>query len=203
MIRSYLLDGGRDARPRQPDGKPFLVEGILDAIADWVNKYRHSFDLHDQFGLCGPEEVTRMAKRNWRDPDAAARACEQGTRRRRSTEQTAGRAARRPGTPSRRPSRPPCAICNSFCISCTDKARCGHELDTATGAERFREFCPNAVTLDMLFNRPAGRPATDGKRSNIARLLACGLDIPDAIQWQPRRPGPMRIPRCTMAQNGF
>jgi hypothetical protein len=38
-----------------------------------------------------------------------------------------------------------------LCILCSHKGRRRHELARGTAAEHFREFCPNAYTLDALF----------------------------------------------------
>jgi hypothetical protein len=40
-----------------------------------------------------------------------------------------------------------------ICILCSQKGRCQHELAEGTAAEHFREFCPNAYTLDALFKQ--------------------------------------------------
>jgi hypothetical protein len=37
-----------------------------------------------------------------------------------------------------------------LCISCSEKQRCAHELDVGSAAEHFRQYCPNAYTLDAL-----------------------------------------------------
>jgi hypothetical protein len=42
-----------------------------------------------------------------------------------------------------------------LCVACSQKGRCQHELAEGTAAEHFREFCPNAFTLDALFGRTA------------------------------------------------
>ena len=40
-----------------------LVEVALSAIAEWVSIYRYTIGcLHNEFGLCEPDEVMRMAK---------------------------------------------------------------------------------------------------------------------------------------------
>ncbi len=41
-----------------------------------------------------------------------------------------------------------------LCITCSDRKRCAHELAKGTAAEHFREFCPNAVSLEALFEQP-------------------------------------------------
>ena len=37
-----------------------------------------------------------------------------------------------------------------LCVSCGEKQRCAHELDVGSAAEHFRQYCPNAYTLDAL-----------------------------------------------------
>jgi hypothetical protein len=39
-----------------------LVEATLNAIADWVTNYRNAIGFKNEFGMCGPDEVERMAK---------------------------------------------------------------------------------------------------------------------------------------------
>ena len=50
-----------------PDGEVHsphyqTVEFVLDAVAGWINKYRQSSNLHDEFGHCSPEDVMQIAK---------------------------------------------------------------------------------------------------------------------------------------------
>ena len=40
-----------------------------------------------------------------------------------------------------------------LCMVCAQKGHCQHELAQGTAAEHFREFCPNAYTLDALFKQ--------------------------------------------------
>ena len=37
------------------------VEAALKSIADWVNNYRTVVGFNDEIGMCGPDEVMRMA----------------------------------------------------------------------------------------------------------------------------------------------
>lgn len=37
-----------------------------------------------------------------------------------------------------------------LCVSCGEKRRCAHELASTGAAQNFREYCPNALTLDAL-----------------------------------------------------
>jgi hypothetical protein len=38
------------------------VEFVLDAIAGWINKYRHMHGVRDELGECSHEDVMRIAK---------------------------------------------------------------------------------------------------------------------------------------------
>ena len=44
-----------------------------------------------------------------------------------------------------------------LCITCNNKKRCERELANGTATEHFREFCPNAVSLDELLDQK-GQP---------------------------------------------
>jgi hypothetical protein len=43
--------------PRYP-----TVEFVLDAIAGWINKYRHMYGVYEELGQCSQEDVMRIAK---------------------------------------------------------------------------------------------------------------------------------------------
>ena len=38
-----------------------------------------------------------------------------------------------------------------ICITCGHKAQCRHELAAGTAAKHYRDFCPNAMSIDELF----------------------------------------------------
>lgn len=44
-----------------------------------------------------------------------------------------------------------------LCITCSNKKQCAHDLAQGTAAKHFHDYCPNAFTLDALFN-PIGPP---------------------------------------------
>jgi hypothetical protein len=39
-----------------------LVEAAVKAVVDWVTRYRNAIGSKDEFGVCGRDEVARMAK---------------------------------------------------------------------------------------------------------------------------------------------
>lgn len=130
------------------------VNYVLDAIATWINKYRHLNGTHDELGQCSPEDVMRIAT------DLGVPAGE-----------LRGLAAKGPGAadllkkmlialavdPEALAKSNPAVMrdLQRLCVACSQKGRCQHELAEGTAAEHFREFCPNAFTLDALFGRTA------------------------------------------------
>jgi hypothetical protein len=52
-----------------------------------------------------------------------------------------------------------------LCTICTDKGHCVQELPNGTATENLRHFCPNAFTLDALFNIRG--PARDTERFDV------------------------------------
>ena len=133
------------------------VEFVLDAVAGWINKYRHAAGLHDEFGHCSPEDVRQIAK------DLGVPASE-----------LRKLAAKAPGAADMIKKMlialrvDPHVLVNTnlavmrdlqrLCVVCSQKGRCEHELAKGTASEHFREFCPNAFTLDALFKQKDNRP---------------------------------------------
>jgi hypothetical protein len=146
------VEGG--AMPTREVSEPRYqtVEFVLDAIAGWINKYRHMHGVHDEFGQCSQEDVMRIAK-DLGVPISDLRSL----------------AAKGPGAPDVLQkmllalSVDPQVLAKAdpavmrdlqrLCILCNQKGRCQHELAKGTAGEHFREFCPNAYTLDALFRQ--------------------------------------------------
>ena len=139
------------------------VEFVLNAIAGWINKYRQASNLHDEFGQCSPEDVMQIAK-DLRVPVSELREL----------------ATRGPGTADLMKKMlialrvDPHILVNTdpavmrdlqrLCVVCTQKGRCEHELSRGTASEHFREFCPNAFTLDALFKQKNNEPSSSATR---------------------------------------
>jgi len=138
---------------REAEGQHYpTVEFVLDAIAGWINRYRHAHDVHDELGQCSQEDVMRIAK-DLGVPVSDLR----------------GLAAKGPGAadllqkmllalsvdPQALAKTDPAVMrdLQRLCIQCNQKGRCQHELAKGTASEHFREFCPNAYTLDALFKQ--------------------------------------------------
>jgi hypothetical protein len=140
------------------------VEFVLDAIAGWINKYRNMRGAHDELEHCSQEDVMQIAK------DLGV-----------SVSDLRGLAAKGPGAadtlhkmllalsvdPQDVAKADPAAMrdLQRLCVVCGQKRRCQHELARGTAAEHFREFCPNAYTLDALFKLPGSRVKSTQERA--------------------------------------
>ena len=127
------------------------IETALKAIAAWVSIYRNALGLNNEFGMCGPDEVMRMAKEIGVTPSQL-----------RELSKGHGNAFLLKSMlvalhvdPKVIADMDPLVMreLKWLCITCSNKKRCEHELAKGTAAEHFREFCPNAVSLDELFDQ--------------------------------------------------
>jgi hypothetical protein len=131
---------------------------VLSAISNWVTKYRQLTGADNEFGYCTPDDVRQIAK-DLGVPPTELRAL----------------ASKGPGAadllekmlialcvdPEALAKANPAVMrdLQRLCITCSHKGRCEHELAQGTAGEHYHEFCPNAFTLDALFQvkAPASR----------------------------------------------
>src|SRR5262245_38793211 len=139
---------GRDIREQHYP----MVEFVLDAIAGWINKYRHVHGVRDELGECSQEDVMQIAK----DLGIAV-------------SDLRGMAAKGPDAadalqkmllalsvdPQALATVDPAVMLDRqrICIFCSYYGRCEHDLAECTSAEHFLEFCPNAYTREALFKQ--------------------------------------------------
>ena len=148
-----------DAMPNRDNQQPDEpgIQLAPNSIANWVNRYRVAVGGRDAFGQCSPQDVMEIARDMGvsvaelramasKGPHAADRlqkmliALNVDSKLIAKTDPLVLRDLQR------------------LCINCSDKGRCGRELQKGTAAAHFHEFCPNAMTLDALFTE-ANRPA--------------------------------------------
>jgi Family of unknown function (DUF6455) len=133
-----------------------VVEQMLNSIAGWVTRYRKVLGRTNDLGQCSRDEVMQIAK------DLGVSANEL-----RELVAKGPHAADLVQKMLVALNVDPKAIANSnplvmrdlqrLCINCNDKKRCASELNKGTAAEHFHEFCPNALTLDALFEEKLER----------------------------------------------
>ena len=138
-------------RENELPGYP-LVEAALNAIADWVTNYRNAIGLKDEFGMCGPDEVMRMAKDIGVTPSQLRELVRKGAD---SVKLLKGLLAALHVDPKIIADMDPLVMREMqwLCITCNNKKRCQHELAKGTATEHFHEYCPNAISIDELLNQ--------------------------------------------------
>ena len=128
-----------------------LVETAVKAIAAWVSIYRNALGLNNEFGMCGPDEVMRMAQEIGLTP-SQLRELSKGHG---NANLLKSMLVALHVDPKVIADMDPLVMreLKWLCITCSNKKRCENELAKGTAAEHFREFCPNAVSLDELFDQ--------------------------------------------------
>jgi hypothetical protein len=137
---------------RAGDSRYPTVEFVLDAVARWFKKYRSTHGSYDDLGQCGPEDMVKIAR------DLGLPASDL-----RALTVKAPDGANAVSTMLRALSMDPAVLAvgdpatmrdlQRTCILCERKGRCRDEFAKDTAAWHFREFCPNAYTLDALLRQ--------------------------------------------------
>ena len=124
-------------------------EAALAAIAVWTMKYRYATGQRDDAMKCRPEDVARLARDLGVKPGELASLASNNPRSAALLEKMLRALGVEPGRLAK--ANPVIARdLERLCISCVSKERCMIELAAGSAAENFRDFCPNAFTLQAL-----------------------------------------------------
>ena len=127
-------------------------DNVFDAIARWVKTYRDTIDTGRQLGDCGPEEVATIA----RDLMLAPRDLMTLTRGGPDAARLLQDLLKGLGVdPAALAQTDPVVMrdLQRLCVSCGYKRQCERDLADGKLAETYHDYCPNAYTLEMLFDR--------------------------------------------------
>ena len=127
-----------------------VVETVLNSIADWVGKYRRLVNANSGLSRCDPDEVKRIADDLGVTPDELRELMRKGP----GAADLLLKMLVALGVDADAIAKTEPLVMRDLqrlCTTCSDKTRCAHELDVGTAAAHFHEFCPNAYTLDALF----------------------------------------------------
>ena len=129
-----------------------FVKDIFNGIAAWVGNYRRNFGLDSQFGLCTPDDVVRVARDLRLTPDELQALARKGPN---AADLLLKMLVALHVDPKALENTDPHVMrdLQRLCTTCGAKKRCEHELADGTADNNFREFCPNAFTLDALLDR--------------------------------------------------
>ena len=127
------------------------VRPVLDAIANWVKKYRHAVGLRGEFAHCGAEEVALIARDIGVSPGELISIANKGPH----AADELPKLLRALGVDAKKLGSNDPSLMRSLqriCISCGHKDQCQHDLAAGTAASNYRDYCPNAMSLDALFH---------------------------------------------------
>ena len=136
-----------------PAEKPTYLglEPIFDAIAHWIKNYRYALGLRDEMMQCSPEDVASIARDLKVSPRELVHLANKGP--------DAANLLRKMllalgVDPEALASKDPAITqdLQRLCIICGHKKQCQHDLAAGTAAQNYQNYCPNAFTLDALFN---------------------------------------------------
>jgi hypothetical protein len=132
-----------------------LVELMMNSIADWVTRYRDVLGRTNDLGQCSRDEVAQIARDIGLSANELRELVSKGPH---AADLLQKMLVALKVDPKAIAASDPLVMrdLQRLCIKCTDKKRCASELQNGTAAEQFHEFCPNALTLDTLFeHQPA------------------------------------------------
>lgn len=125
------------------------LEPILGAIAHWITKYRNAHEARAELRRCDSDEVARVARELNISPRELTALAGKGP-------ESAALLGKMLAALGLDPDSPPLKDpllkrdLQRLCVACDHKRQCAHELAAGTAAEHYRDFCPNAYTLDVL-----------------------------------------------------
>jgi hypothetical protein len=139
-----------ETRPADPLYSGF--DSIFGAIARWVKNYRDTVDTGRQLGDCGPEEVGAIARDLMLTPAdllSLTRRGRDGASLLKEMLKTLGVDA------AALAQRDPVVMrdLQRLCVGCGYKRQCERDLNNGALYESYHDYCPNAYTLEMLFDR--------------------------------------------------
>ena len=125
------------------------VEAIINTMADWVTRFRKALHSSAEFAACGPEEVRRIASDLGIGTQELQKLAAQGPH---SADLLQKMLPALGVDPKKLAQADPIVMPGMQRVSrsCNHKKQCQHELAEGTAADDFKEFCPNALTLDAL-----------------------------------------------------
>jgi hypothetical protein len=127
------------------------AEPILNAIANWVAGYRRAVGLRGELTKCRPEEVARMAQ----DIGVSTQELKLYVNKGPHAADELPKLLRALGVdPQQLASESPEKMrdLQRLCITCGDKAQCRHDISAGTIATHYRDYCPNAMSIEAIFS---------------------------------------------------
>lgn len=134
------------------------VKMIVETVADWIRRYRDAVDREKELANIDPTQIAAMAKDIGITTVQLRELARKGPE---ATELLKRLLIALDVDPKKLDDIDPRVARDMhwLCFNCSNKSRCKHELSGGTAAQTFRNFCPNAIALDEVFDLK-----TDAKR---------------------------------------
>jgi hypothetical protein len=156
LVGKYAMEGNMP-NPNDEPRRTALIEVIIGSIADWVNRYRQKFNIDSSLGMCSPDEVMHVARDLRLTTAELQELARKGPN---AADLLLKMLVALKVDPVALEKADPQVMrdLQRLCTTCGAKKRCEHELAQGSAGEHFREFCPNAFTLDALLSQKS-RPS--------------------------------------------
>ena len=136
---------------QQPTAHPDYetLQTVLNSIAQWVTKFCNARGISSDLANCGPEEVARIARDLRVHPRELAMIAKKGPK----AADLLQKLLVALGIDAKGLEHDDPLVMRDLqrlCTTCTDKRQCQFDLANGVIANNFRDYCPNAFTLDAL-----------------------------------------------------
>jgi hypothetical protein len=124
---------------------------VFDTIANWIKDYRETIGQRNELAKCTPEIVASIARDIGVSPEELSFFTAKGPH----AADELPKLLRALGVdPEKLASVEPAKMrdLQRICVTCGYKGQCRHDLASGTAASDYREYCPNAISLDAVFN---------------------------------------------------
>ena len=143
---------------RQPIAHPDYdsLQSVLRSIAQWIRKYRCQRDSCNDLANCGPNEIAKMARDLRVSPGELAILARNGLHAADLLQELLDvLGLDKNGVENDEPL--VMRDLERLCTTCREKRRCRFDLANGVIADNFRDYCPNAFTLDALLQEKQQR----------------------------------------------
>jgi Family of unknown function (DUF6455) len=125
------------------------LQSVFSSIAQWAKRCRDILESSKGLVDCGPEEVARIAHDLKLQPEELAMLAKKGPR---AADLVRKMLAALGIDAGELESDDPATMhdLQRLCSMCADKRQCQYDLANGITATNFRDYCPNAYTLDAL-----------------------------------------------------
>jgi Family of unknown function (DUF6455) len=132
------------------------LQSVLKSIAQWIMKYRDARNICNDLVNCGPDEVANIARDLRLSPSELVILARNGS----NAADLLQDMLKALGVDKNAIENDEPLVMRDLerlCTTCHEKRRCRLDLANGVIADNFRDYCPNAFTLDALLQEKVQR----------------------------------------------